>query len=50
MYKVICLGADGRFREEFFEKENDANDVKKFLTDFYGLQAKVVEVNNDLKE
>lgn len=47
MYKVICFGADGKFREEFFETEKDANDVKSFLTDFYGLQAKVVEVNDD---
>lgn len=47
MYKVVCLGTDGRFREEFFETEKDADDVKKFLTDFYGLLAKVVEVNDD---
>ena len=47
MYKVICFGADGKFREEFFKTEKDANDIKSFLTDFYGLQAKVVEVNDD---
>lgn len=43
-WKVVCFGADGRFREEFFETEKDANDVKSFLTDFYGLLAKVIEV------
>lgn len=48
-YAVVCLGADGLIRKEYFDNEQDANSVANTIKEFYG-NPNVKVINEEVKK